>query len=146
MNSIEKLKQDHEKIERELIELESIMEEEIINYSNLIHVLKKLIELWDNHEKEEERIFPILKHEKIIIPVKTMSFEHKELKRYRESINRAILSGNESEVKNSLSINGNAIIEILRKHINDEDEILYRITLEIFTKEELDKLEEPDTE
>ena len=68
MNSIEKLKQEHEDIERELFELEQIMGDETINYSNLIHVIKKLCEIWDEHEQKEERIFPILEHEKIKIP------------------------------------------------------------------------------
>ena len=141
MNSIEKLKQEHEDIERELIELESIMTGEEINYSNLIHVIKNLFEIWDRHEEKEEQIFPILKHERIVIPVKTMLSEHKELKPHIEAIKKAINSGNESEVKNMLNQHGKIIIQKLRKHINDEDEILYRITFEVFTPKELDMLE-----
>ncbi|VVB77763.1 Hemerythrin HHE cation binding domain protein [uncultured archaeon] len=146
MNSIEKLKQEHEEIERELIELEAIMEDEAVNYSNLLHVIKSLHELWDKHEQREERIFPILKNEKIIIPVKTMLFEHRELNVHKEAINKAIMSGSEFELKDALNKHGKIIIEKLRKHINYEDEILYRITLEIFTPKELDALEEEETE
>ena len=142
MNSIEKLKQEHELIERELVELESIMQDEIINYSNLIHVLKNLCIVWDEHEQKEERIFPILKHERIIIPVKTMLCEHKELRPYKEAIKKALSSGSEPEIKSALNTHGKIIIEKLRKHINDEDEILYRITFEVFTPKELDELEE----
>ena len=144
MNSIEKLKEEHEKIERELIELESIMQDEIINYPNLLHVLKSLIALWDLHEQREEKIFPILRHERIVIPVKTMMFEHKVLDIHKKAIINAIKSGSELEVKKALNIHGKTIIKRLRKHINDEDEILYRITLEIFSKKELDELEEYD--
>jgi len=141
MNSIEKLKQEHEEIERELAELEAIMSEDSINYPNLLHVFKTLIELWDKHEQKEETIFPILKHERIVIPVKAMLFDHKTLGVHREAIKKAINSGSEIEVKNALNTHGKLIIEKLRKHINDEDEILYRITFEIFTPRELDKLE-----
>ena len=142
MNSIEKLKQEHEKIERELIELETIMQDEIINYPNLIHVLKKLISLWDDHEQEEERIFPILKHERIIIPVKKMSFQHKELSLDRKAITQALKSGSEIKIKEALNENGKTLIKKLREHMDYEDEILYRITLENFTPKELDELNE----
>jgi len=71
-----------------------------------------------------------------------MLCEHKELKPHREAITKAIASGSEFELKNTLNKNGKVIIEKLRKHINDEDEVLYRITLEVFTPKELDELEE----
>lgn len=140
MNSIEKLKQEHVEIERELFELESIMQEEIINYPNLIHVFKKLCKIWNEHEEKEEKIFSILKHERIIFPVEKMLFEHKELNPYRKAIEKAIESRSEFEIKKVLNNQGKIIIEKLRKHIKDEDEILYRITPEIFTPEELKEL------
>ena len=56
-------------------------------------------------------------------------------------MNKAILSGSEIKVKDALNKHGQIIIERLRKHINDEDEILYRITFEVFTPKELDELE-----
>lgn len=142
MNSIEKLKQEHENIERELAELESIMQDEIINYPNLVHVLKNLCNIWDEHEQKEERVFPILKHERIIVPVKTMLSEHRLLRPHKEALKSAINSGSELEVKNALNMHGKIIIEKLRKHINDEDEVLYRITFEVFTPKELDLLDE----
>jgi len=142
MNSIEKLKQEHEEIETYLIELETIMQEEIINYPNLLHTLKNLVEFWDEHEQKEERIFPILKHERIVIPVKAMLFDHKTLGVHKEAIKKAISSGSEIKIKEALNNHGKIIIEKLRKHINDEDEILYRITFEVFTPKELDALEE----
>jgi hypothetical protein len=141
MNSIEKLKQEHEELERDLIELESIMQENTINYPNLIHTLKNLVECWDKHEQKEELIFPILKHERIIVPVEKMMFDHKNLKPHKEAMSKAINSGSEFEIKNALNTHGKIIIEKLRKHINDEDEILYRITFEVFTPKELDQLE-----
>lgn len=45
MNPINELRQEHIEIERELFELESIMEDEVINYSNLVHTFRKLCEL-----------------------------------------------------------------------------------------------------
>ncbi len=58
-NPIEMLKQEHEDIERELLEIEAIAEDENINYPNLVHVTGKLCKIWDEHEEKEEKIFPI---------------------------------------------------------------------------------------
>ncbi len=52
MNPIELLKQEHEQIERELIELETIEEEP--NIPNLTHTFKKLHKLWDEHGKKKK--------------------------------------------------------------------------------------------
>lgn len=140
MNPIELLKQEHRDIERELIELESIIKEEVINYPNLVHVIKKLCEIWDEHEQKEEKIFPIMEKEKIKIPVYTMLCEHRDLKGHKDAIKDAIESGSEFKLKKALNEHGKIIITKLRKHINDEDEVLYTITLQEFTPKELEEL------
>jgi hemerythrin-like domain-containing protein len=53
---------------------------------------------------------------------------------------QAINSGKENIMKKSLNENAVIIIELLRKHIKDEDEVLYTITLQEFTSEELKEL------
>lgn len=140
MNPLEKLQQEHRDIERELLELETIMQESEINYPNLVHVLNKLFKVWKEHELKEEKIFPIFKKEKIIIPVKTMLFEHGVLKKHRDALVSAINSGNDIELKNCLKKSGVFIIGELRKHINSEDEILYTTAMNEFTKEEIKEL------
>ena len=141
MNAIELLKKEHDDIERELLELETIMSEEQLNYPNLIHVLKTLFKLWEEHEIKEEKIFPILKQEKIIIPVKTMLWEHSQLRPHRTSIITALNSGNDSNIKTALDKSGKIIIERLRAHIKSEDEILYTIALSELTPEEINEME-----
>ena len=142
MNPIDILKQEHEDIERELIELETIIEDmnEGINYPNLIHVYERLCKLWNEHEQKENKLFPIMEKEKIKIPVEEMLFEHKLLKPHRDALNHAIKSGNESELKKALDNNCVVIIKKLRQHISDEDEILYTITMEEFTPKEIMEL------
>jgi DUF438 domain-containing protein len=135
------LQKEHEQIERELLELEGIMEAGVINYPNLIHVCKKLHALWDEHERKEEIIFPILKHEQIVIPVKTMFFEHSQLALHKNALAKAIYSGSEIRVREALKKHGSFIILKLREHINLEDEVLYRITLSQFTDEEISEAE-----
>jgi hemerythrin-like domain-containing protein len=93
MSFIKKLKQEHEQIERELLELETIINSPTINYPNLIHVYKRLHDFWNKHELTEEKIFPIFKHENIVVPVKKMIFEHGELRPLKEALINAMNSG-----------------------------------------------------
>jgi uncharacterized protein len=139
MNPIELLKQEHEQIERELLELEIIQEEP--NLSNLTHTFKKLHEIWDRHEKKEEKLFKVLKKDKIVVPVKKMMLEHDALRKHKDAIYNAIKSGSEHEIKSVLKNNIPIILDKLRSHIADEDEILYRLTLQLFTSAELKELE-----
>ena len=141
MNPLEILKEEHRLIERELLELETIMEELDINYSNLVHVWKNLYDLWNSHEEKEEKVFPIMEKERIRIPVVNMFFEHKELRGHKQSINKAIMSGSNDEIKSSLETHGRIIIGKLRQHINAEDEILYTIAEEELTPEESKEIE-----
>lgn len=140
MSFIENLKQEHVEIERELLELETIKNSEKINYSNLIHVFKNLIKVWDVHEAKEEDIFPFLENQEIKIPVETMMFEHRALKPHKNAVKKAISSGSEVEVKKALNIDVPIIISKLRKHIDDEDEILYRIVLKELDVEEIKEI------
>lgn len=141
MNCVEILKKEHVDIERELLEFETIMNSEEINYSNLIHTFKKLHDIWNEHENKEEKVFPILEKERIKIPVHRMLFEHKDLKTHKKAIIDAISSGNEGKIREMLGIHGKKIIDKLREHIKFEDEILYTIALEEFNDEELKELE-----
>lgn len=141
MDFIEELKNEHEEIEREFIELESIMEDEDINYSNFAHVFKRLCELWDEHELKEEKIFPVMKKEQIIIPVKTMMTQHRDLKLHKIAIDEAIYSGSQVEMKKALDEHVKVMIEKFRGHINTEENILFAITIEIFSPEEMDEIE-----
>jgi DUF438 domain-containing protein len=139
MNPIDLLKEEHEQIERELLELETIEEEP--NFSNLAHTFKKLHKIWDMHEKKEEKFFKVLKKDKIVIPVKKMMLEHDALRKHKDAIYNAIKSGSEHKLFSALRENVPIVLDKLRKHIADEDEVLYRLTLELFTGEELKELE-----
>lgn len=138
MNPIDILKDEHNKIERELIELETIMEADEINYPNLLHVFKKLCYLWDIHEEKEEKFFPVLKRDKIIIPMEKMLCEHKDLREHRDAIHNSINSASEIEMKKALENHGVIIIQKLKEHMNSEDEILYTIAITEINLKELE--------
>ena len=59
MDAIRVLKLEHQELERELFELDAIMEGDVINYPNLLHVFRRLCELWDPHEEREELVFGV---------------------------------------------------------------------------------------
>ena len=129
MNPIAEFKKEHQEIEQELIELELIMNSEIINYPNLVHVFKKLYDLWDKHEKKEERVFLEIEKSRIKDHIKQMRAEHKILRVQQNSVIKAINSGNDAHVRKAMNDNISIMIEKLRGHMKYEDEILYKIVL-----------------
>ncbi len=120
-------KNDHKVIERELIELETIINTPIVNYPNLIHVLKKLNEFWNSHEEREEEYFSELHAKGFTIPIKKITFEHLRLKRHRDALIRALESGSEFKTKEALKKDGLELIKKIRQHMKDEDWILYAL-------------------
>ena len=120
-------KKEHESIERELIELEAIMDSSIINYPNLIHVLKRLYEIWENHEAKESVFFRALTDKGYTIPIKKIFFEHGQLKKHRERLLNALNSGSEYKTHEILAKDGIAMISKLRQHMADEDWIFYAL-------------------
>ncbi len=124
MTSIEAIKKEHIKIERELIEIETIIDEEDINYSNLIHIFKKLFNFWDAHEEKEDALLTkIVGDDK----VEKMLSQHKELKGHKKVIQDAINSGNESEVKATLDTDVRFFIDKVRKHISEEEKMFSKL-------------------
>jgi len=121
------LKSEHKRIERELIELETIMSASIINYPNLIHTLKKLNEFWDKHEENEDVYFSELHNKGFTIPIKKIMFEHGKLKKDRDALLKAISSGSEFKTKEALKKEGLDLINRIRQHMADEDWILYAL-------------------
>lgn len=130
-NIAEEIKRAHFDIERELIELEEIMSAESMNYSNLLHVFKKILSIWNSHEKEEEEFFKALVKKNYGIPYNKILFEHGALLRYRNLIVRAFSSGSEAKIKECMQTKGKKIITLLREHMQFENEIIYRIPNEV---------------
>jgi hemerythrin-like domain-containing protein len=140
VNAIEALKNEHELIDIELMELESVMDEAVINYSSLVHCFKKLCDLWDKHEKKEEKIFLIMKKEKVLVPVQMMTSQHRELRSHIDNIKNAINSGSDSRVREVFEKDLKILIGKIREHKDREDEVLFTIALEEFTPEELEEM------
>ena len=147
MNVISLLKEEHNEIERELIELEKTLEDledsedtSEVNFPNLLHTFRRLIDIWDSHEKEEEEIFPVLKSQEIAIEIEKILFEHKRLKKYKENLLKSINSGSVFEVRQSLKKDFPIIAKELRDHMSFEDEILYTAIVKNTSELEFERL------
>jgi len=141
MNPIEFLKEEHEQIEMELMELNAVMKDSPINYSNLIHTFKKLCALWDPHEVKEEKIFKIMKQGQVNVPVYAMTCEHRDLRGHIKGMKQAINSGSEINLRNAFGKDLQVIITRIKNHMEKENEILYTIAREEFTPQEWTDME-----
>ena len=75
------------------------------------------------HEQKEEELFRLIYIDQIKLPIEQMRLDHKALKNHKDTIIKAMNSGSDFEIKKALHVNGKILIEKLRKHINDEDDI-----------------------
>lgn len=139
MNPVSVLGSEHDALEMELSELKFIIsvseEGEEINYPNLVHTFWKTCGLWQTHEKMEEDIFRVMEKEGFVIPIETIFLEHKKLRGHIKRINDAINSGNDAKVRNALIDNMKSFVEVLRKHVCDEEEILAGVIVSNFSRE-----------
>lgn len=125
--TIKELKEDHHSIEQDLIEIEGMMADEVINHSNLAHVLNELHTFLEEHENKEDYIFGNLRKKGFTIPVKRISFEHGVLKKDIKSLINALHSGSEFKTKQALLQAGKDMANRLREHMKKEDWILYAL-------------------
>lgn len=141
MEAIELLKEEHEKVAQYLLDLEAVMNTSPLNFPAVVHLMKEGSVFWDMHESKEEDIFALLNEGGYKIPIHAIYFEHGELKKHREAIQKAINSGSEAKLKESLENHGRKLIERMRKHVNYEDQYIYALPEEQLEKRVLIKLE-----
>lgn len=133
MDPIKEIENEHEEIEIGLKEIESAILEKEINYSNLIHNLRELNRIWNEHEEKEEKVFNFFNKKGIKIPIEKILFEHRSLKNNWEQIKIALNSGSDDKMKKSIpSIE--KMTNKIREHIKKEDNIFYSLDDRIISK------------
>jgi hemerythrin-like domain-containing protein len=140
MNPVKILRDEHEKVFIELDELDFIITEPRLNYSNLVHTFWKVCELWNPHEKMEEKIFKVMEREGFVIPIETILLTHEDLRGKLEKINGAINSGSDFEVKSVLVKEMKEFVDVLRKNMEDEDEILFGVIVSNLSDEGMEEI------
>jgi hemerythrin-like domain-containing protein len=83
--------------------------------------------MWDSHEERESEFFNHLYKLGFTIPIKKLNFEHGKLRRDMEIILDVMHRGKEEEMHTILDKYGKDLIRNLRKHMSDEDWILYAL-------------------
>lgn len=135
MTSLGNLRKEHNVLEVELKELEALLpfdaeedgEEQEINYPNLVHTIKQLVNFWNSHEDKEEKFFKEISPKYPKLKCDRLLFQHKELAGHKKIIMNAINSGNEFEIKVALDTDGRIILDKIRKHMKEENELFDKI-------------------
>ncbi|MEM2083751.1 MAG: hemerythrin domain-containing protein [Nitrososphaerota archaeon] len=129
-NALEVLKEEHELIKKGLDILEVFIKlspDKILN-SDVEELLDFFEQFADNchHSKEEDLLFPLAEKRGIPKeggPIGVMLFEHEEGRKLRKSILEALKRLNENfEI---FKENTRSFVDLLRAHIDKEDNILY---------------------
>lgn len=127
MTYLEMFIREHECIERELLELETIMQEEIINYPNLVHVIKKITYLWQEHVKKEQPFLVALEQEGFATPLESMFIEQQELERHLQSLTKTMLCCSDCKTRKALLTDGRSFVAKMRQHIKRQDWVFYAL-------------------
>ena len=133
MKVLEQLKEEHEKMEQYLLDLEELISSEPINFPALINTCKSCTAFWDSHEAHEEKIFKALHEAGLNVPIRKIIFEHGQLKIHKSALMNAINSGSDAKIKTALATHGQKILQTLRAHMKMEDEIIYTLPEELIT-------------
>ncbi|MBS3089000.1 hemerythrin domain-containing protein [Candidatus Pacearchaeota archaeon] len=140
MDIIEKLKEEHLKIRTILLNLEMHSRKGSVDTDGILFNLKSLYDIWDKHEEKEEDIFPYLEKRGINVPVQELRFEHGALRRHRERIRAALISGAALKIEEIINLDLNIVIAKIREHMNKEDSVLYGVSWESLKEKDLDEV------
>lgn len=136
-NCLEELSREHKEILEKLDQLEETTEKSVIEKSKI----KEFLDFTEtfaepHHQKEEEVLFPALEEKGIPReggPIGVMLHDHETKREKVKDLKKSLKDNNEEKIKEA----SQAIISLLRDHINKEDNILYPLARQVLTEEEL---------
>jgi len=141
INPIEQLKKEHKVFENLISEFKILSDNpDNLNLQKISNNFVKIYTLWNQHEKKEEELFPLLEKKDFKIHVEKVFFDHKELRPHKDAINNAIKSKDINIIKDSLYKHSVWIIDKLREHLDYENEILFILAEKEYTNAELNKM------
>ena len=136
-NCIEELKSDHQNILAHLADLETVINQPVIDQKKIedfLHFTETFAE--PHHQKEERVLFPALEKKGIPNeggPIGMMLLEHAAKRDYLAKMREALQKNDKIKLKEKTQ----AMISLLREHIYKEDNILYPCAQDALTEEEL---------
>lgn len=111
---------------------------ELTELKDLAH---HLVEAEKHHQREEDVIFPRLAAHGITEPGEIMKLDHVEFRKRKQALYKLANAGpnqNFDEFKKQVIEYGKYLVKELDAHIFKEDNILYQMALQVFSKEEWD--------
>ena len=141
-NCLEELRADHEVILKELDLLEKAATGPKVDREQVekfLHFTETFAE--PHHKKEETVLFPELEKRGIPKdggPIGVMLFEHEIKRGYVRDLREALEKNQEKQMKEK----GLVIVDILREHIDKENNILYPMAESVLSKEDLESFAE----
>jgi len=139
------LSEEHEHILKNLDSLENVLktiESGGLN-QKIIEELKRIsenfLEADKHHKKEEDALFPLLQRHGIVEPCKVMRAEHEELRKRKRELRKLAEQKNLPE---SFKIKeaGSFILDVLRNHIDREENVLFSMAAQILSENELKEM------
>lgn len=150
MRSIEILMNEHRVIERALtlLELATVKMERGVKVSlEALNMLLKFFQVFADrchHGKEEDVLFPLLEVRGVPRdggPIEVMLYEHQVGRSYVKALRESLeVLDKYVEAKTKFINNALNYISLLRNHIYKEDNILFKIALQVLTKDDNEKL------
>lgn len=128
IDALRVLQKEHRQIMQSILELEAIIQDDVLNYAHLIHTLKNLQRIMEDHEDKENQMYLLLSQKIRSISGKSFSEEHDLLKSHREALFYALRSGSEYRLKQSISIHGLSFIQKTKNHLKEEDDLFETIS------------------
>ena len=150
---LEDLEHDHRLIERVLVVLERAQQRfecgEDVSPDLLALALSFVRGFADgcHHAKEEQGLFPVLSRKGPMIehgPVKVLSADHEAGRKLMADLERAIAAMREGKAEGRTEASTAIAVytNMLRAHIDKEEQVLFRIAETLITEEEAKSLEE----
>lgn len=110
---------------------------------SLKDVAHHLVEAESHHKREEEALFPFMEKHGIHNPPRVMRMEHVDFRKRKQQLHDVAANSRSTdfaEYKSQVTALGDYIVNRLRDHIHKEDNILYRMALQVLSEEEWDQV------
>ncbi len=107
--------------------------------ASLRDVAHHLVEAESHHRREEEALFPSMEKHGIHNPPRMMRTDHVDLRKRKQQLHDIAANPRSmdfAEYKSQVAALGDYIVARLRNHIHKEDNILYRMALQVLSEEE----------
>jgi len=142
MDAIKILEEEHKHILKTIDMLERLLNKEKFTekgIKELKFISHVFIEAENHHKREENVLFPAIEAKGIEGPTHVMRMEHDELRLRKRNLAKLAKEFKQSNM-DKINENGGFIIDVLRPHIDKENNILYPMARSVLSQKELKEI------